>query len=81
MRTDAGVGLVDPSETGSVDVSPASDSKLQKAVDDRLREEGIVMEVGGFHNNVLCFQAPLSVSRTQLERVVHELEAAIDREA
>ncbi|UHH26801.1 aspartate aminotransferase family protein [Halobacterium noricense] len=75
-----GVELVDPSETGPMDVAPAPDAKLAKRVGNQLREDGIVMGVGGFYSNVLRFQPPLPISREQLERTVTTIEDALDRE-
>ena len=73
-----GVELVDPSETGPNDVSPAPDKKLAKHVGTHLREEGIVIGVGGFYSNVLRFQPPLSIERDQLDRTADAIEAALD---
>ncbi len=75
-----GVELVDPSEDGPMDVAPAPDAKLAKRVGEQLREDGIVMGVGGFYSNVLRFQPPLSISRDQLERTVTAIEDALDEE-
>lgn len=72
-----GVELVDPSETGPRGVAPAPDSKLAKAVGSHLRENGIVMGVGGFYGNVMRFQPPLTIDEAQLDRAVSSLEAAI----
>jgi 4-aminobutyrate aminotransferase/(S)-3-amino-2-methylpropionate transaminase len=73
-----GVELVDPSETGPNDVAPAPDPKLAKHVGTSLREEGIVMGVGGFYSNVLRFQPPLSIDRDQLDRTVEAIGSALD---
>jgi 4-aminobutyrate aminotransferase-like enzyme len=73
-----GIELVDPQETGRMDVAPAPDPKLAKAVGKQLREDGIVIGVGGFHKNVMRFQPPLTISRNQLERAVEALGAAIE---
>lgn len=67
-------------ETGPMGVSPAPDAALAKAVAKRLRSEGIIMGVGGFHGNVLRFQPPLTISREQLERTVSAVEDAIEAE-
>jgi 4-aminobutyrate aminotransferase-like enzyme len=75
-----GVELVDTSETGPQGVGPAPDSTLAKHVSRNLRERGIVMGVGGFHTNVMRIQPPLSISRTQFERAIDGLEAAIEAE-
>ncbi|MCD2204580.1 aspartate aminotransferase family protein [Halobacterium sp. KA-6] len=76
-----GVELVDPSESGPMGVAPAPDAKLAKHVGNQLREDGIVMGVGGFYSNVLRFQPPLPISREQLERTVTAIEDALDQEA
>ncbi|WP_136717767.1 aspartate aminotransferase family protein [Halorientalis salina] len=73
-----GVELVDHSETGPNDVAPAPDPKLAKHVGKSLREEGIVMGVGGFYSNVLRFQPPLSIDRDQLDRTVEAIGSALD---
>ncbi|NIC00666.1 aspartate aminotransferase family protein [Halobacterium sp. R2-5] len=75
-----GVELVDPSGDGPMNVAPAPDAKLAKRVGEQLREDGIVMGVGGFYSNVLRFQPPLSISRDQLERTVTAIEDALDEE-
>jgi 4-aminobutyrate aminotransferase/(S)-3-amino-2-methylpropionate transaminase len=72
-----GVELVDPSETGPNDVAPAPDPKLAKHVGKSLRDQGIVMGVGGFYSNVLRFQPPLSIDRDQLVRTVEAIESAL----
>ncbi|MFD1599814.1 aspartate aminotransferase family protein [Halobellus rarus] len=73
-----GIELVDPDETGPMDVAPAPDAKFAKAVGKHLREQGIIIGVGGFHKNVMRFQPPLSISREQLERAVEGLQTAIE---
>ena len=75
-----GVELVDPDEEGPMGVAAAPDKKLAKAVSERLRDEGIVMGVGGYYGNVMRFQPPLSIDREQLERGVDALRAAIEAE-
>ena len=75
-----GVELVDPDEDGPMDVAAAPDADLAKHVSQRLRDEGVVIGVGGFYKNVMRFQPPLTISREQLERAVDELEVAIDAE-
>jgi 4-aminobutyrate aminotransferase/4-aminobutyrate aminotransferase/(S)-3-amino-2-methylpropionate transaminase len=75
-----GIELVDPEETGPMDMAPAPDAKLAKSVGKHLKEEGIVMGVGGFHGNVMRFQPPLSITRSQLERAVDGLTTALDAE-
>jgi len=73
-----GVELIDPAETGPMDVAPAPDPKLAKHVGHHLREAGIVIGVGGFHSNVLRFQPPLTIPRDDLERTVAAIEDALD---
>jgi 4-aminobutyrate aminotransferase len=74
-----GLELVDHSGAGPMDVSPAPDAKLAKAIGKHLRkEEGIIMGVGGFYKNVLRFQPPLSITRDQLDRAVDALRTAIE---
>ncbi|WP_458187945.1 aspartate aminotransferase family protein [Haladaptatus sp. NG-WS-4] len=76
-----GVELVDTDEAGPAGVAAAPDPKLAKKVSEHLREEGIVMGVGGFYKNVMRFQPPLTISRDQLERAVAGLERAIEATA
>ncbi|MFB6090151.1 MAG: aspartate aminotransferase family protein [Halobellus sp.] len=73
-----GLELVEPEETGPMDVAPAPDAKLAKAVGKHMREAGIVIGVGGFHKNVMRFQPPLTISRDQLERAVEALRTALE---
>lgn len=73
-----GVELIDPAETGPMDVAPAPDPKLAKHIGHHLRETGIVIGVGGFHSNVLRFQPPLTIPRDDLERTVTAIEDALD---
>ena len=73
-----GLELVDHSETGPMDIAPAPDAKLAKAIAKHLREQGIIMGVGGFHGNVLRFQPPLSITKSQLGRTVDALRTAIE---
>jgi 4-aminobutyrate aminotransferase-like enzyme len=61
-----------------MDVAPEPASKLSKHVGHYLRDEGIVMEVGGFYSNVLRFQPPLSVEQDQLERTIEAIEDALN---
>jgi len=76
-----GVELVDPNDgTGPNDVSPAPDATLAKHVAEQLREQEIIMGVGGFHKNVMRFQPPLTISCEQLERAVEGLRTALDAE-
>ncbi|KAB1198039.1 MULTISPECIES: aspartate aminotransferase family protein [Haloferax] len=74
-----GVELVDPEETGPQNVSPRPDSELAAAVSKRLREESnVVMGVGGYYKNVMRFQPPLTITRSELERAVSELRTALE---
>ncbi|MFB6303318.1 MAG: aspartate aminotransferase family protein [Haloferacaceae archaeon] len=76
-----GVEIVDPDDgTGPMDVGPAPDADLAKRLGRHLREQGIVMGVGGFHSNVMRFQPPLPISRGQLETAVEGLRTAIEAE-
>ncbi|MWV39160.1 aspartate aminotransferase family protein [Natrialba sp. INN-245] len=75
-----GIELVDPDEEGPLGVAAAPDDHLAKAVSKRLREEGIVIGVGGYYGNILRFQPPLTITRDQLERAVESLEAALEAE-
>ncbi|MBV0902812.1 aspartate aminotransferase family protein [Haloarcula salina] len=75
-----GVELVDPDERGPGD-APAPAPDLAKHVGTHLREEeGIVMGVGGYYKNVIRFQPPLTIDRSQLRRAVDGLEDAIRAE-
>lgn len=73
-----GVELVDPGETGPMNISPGPDADLAKTVSKRLREDGIILGVGGFYSNVLRVQPPLSISRDELERTVDAIEAVLE---
>ena len=73
-----GLELVDHSETGPMNIAPAPDAKLAKSIATHLREQGIIMGVGGFHGNVLRFQPPLSITKSQLGRTVDALRTAIE---
>ncbi|RQG91952.1 aspartate aminotransferase family protein [Natrarchaeobius chitinivorans] len=75
-----GIELVDPDETGPLGVADAPDADLAKAVSKRLREDGIVIGVGGYYGNVLRFQPPLTIGREQLERAVDTLHEALETE-
>lgn len=57
-----------------------TDDELAKQVDRNLREQEIVMDIGGFYKNVMRVQPPLSISREQLEVVVGGLKAVIETE-
>jgi len=75
-----GIELVDPSENGPRDVAPKPNAKLAKRVSKHLRDDGIVIGVGGYYGNVLRYQPPLTISRDQLERSIDALEAALEQE-
>ncbi|MDS0477123.1 aspartate aminotransferase family protein [Natrinema sp. 1APR25-10V2] len=75
-----GVELVDPSETGPRGNAPAPDKELASAVADELREQGIIMGVGGYYKNVMRFQPPLTIDQDDLDRTVETLRRAIDAE-
>ena len=75
-----GIELVDPDEDGPMGVAPAPDKNLSGAVSDRLREEGIIMGVGGYYKNVLRLQPPLTITQRELERAMDTLEAALQAE-
>ena len=76
-----GLEIIDPSETGPMDIAPAPDAEFAKAIGKHLRKQGIIMGVGGFHKNVLRFQPPLTITRDQLERTVGGLRTAIEAHA
>ncbi|WP_458204570.1 aspartate aminotransferase family protein [Haladaptatus sp. NG-SE-30] len=73
-----GVELVNPGEIGPIRVAPAPDSDLAKSVGKHLREQGIVMGVGGYYKNVMRFQPPLTITREKLEQAVNALETAVE---
>jgi len=74
-----GVELVDPDgETGPVNVSTNPAPKLATEVGDRLKRDGIIMGVGGYYKNVIRFQPPLSIERSQLKRGVEALHTALE---
>jgi len=76
-----GVELVDPnSETSSTDVAPNPDPTLAKHIGERLRDQGIIMGVGGYYKNVMRFQPPLTIERDQLQRAVSGLRTALQEE-
>ena len=76
-----GVELVDHSESGPRGNAPAPDPHLAKAVSKRLREQGIIIGVGGYYRNVMRFQPPLTIGRDQLQRAADALEVAIEEHA
>ena len=73
-----GIELVNPDDDGPMGVAPAPDGHLAKEVSHHLREQGIVIGVGGFYGNVMRFQPPLTISREQLETAVSGLRTAIE---
>ncbi|ELY61526.1 aspartate aminotransferase family protein [Natronococcus jeotgali] len=75
-----GLELVDPTAEGPRGVAPAPDSKLATNVSDRLRENGIIVGVGGYYSNVLRLQPPLTIDRAQLERIVSAIREALNAE-
>ena len=76
-----GIELIDPNKKGPMEVAPAPAPKLAAQIGDYLREEGIIIGVGGFYKNILRFQPPLSISRDQLDRTVQTIEEAITSES
>jgi len=74
-----GVELVDPDADGPGN-APTPDADLARRVGNRMREEGIVIGVGGYYKNVIRFQPPLTITREQLDRIVTTLRAAITSE-
>lgn len=76
-----GVELVNPDTVDSQRAPPEPAPKLAKHVGKRVREEhGVIIGVGGFHNNVMRIQPPLPINQTQLERTVDALNEAIEAE-
>lgn len=75
-----GVELVDPSETGPRGIAPAPDKALAGSIAAELREQGIIMGVGGYYKNVMRFQPPLTIDRDNLDRTVETLRRAIAAE-
>jgi 4-aminobutyrate aminotransferase-like enzyme len=59
-------------------VAPAPDAELAKSVGKHLREQGIIIGVGGFHKNVMRFQPPLTISQDQLQEAIEALRNALD---
>jgi 4-aminobutyrate aminotransferase-like enzyme len=76
-----GIEFVNPGDTGPMGNAPAPDSHLAKAVGKYLREQGIIMGVGGYYKNVMRLQPPLTIERDQLERTVSVLEDAVEAHA
>jgi len=75
-----GVEFVDPNSTESVQNTPDPDSTFTKHLGQHLRQQGIVVGIGGFYNNVVRFQPPLTISRSQLKRAVNGLRKAVETE-
>ncbi len=74
-----GVELVDPDNgTNPVNVEPNPDPTFAKHIGERLRDQGIIMGVGGYHKNVMRFQPPLTIERDQLRRAVSGLRTALE---
>ncbi|MFW5963386.1 MAG: aspartate aminotransferase family protein, partial [Natronomonas sp.] len=74
-----GLELVDPDgDTGPMGVSPEPAPKYAKKVSEHLRDEQIIVGVGGFHKNVLRLQPPLTIERAQLEETTEALRDALD---
>jgi len=74
-----GLELVDPNAgAGPMDVAPKPAPKLAKKVSDHLREQNLIVGVGGMHKNVMRVQPPLTISRSQLETVTEGLRSALD---
>jgi len=73
-----GIELIDPIEIGPNEVAPAPDATLAKHVGKSLREQGIIIGVGGFYSNVLRFQPPLTITTDQLEQAVGAIESTLD---
>ena len=73
-----GVELVDPNgRTGPMGVSSKPAPKLAAEVGKRLKGDGIIIGVGGYYKNVMRFQPPLSIERSQLEKAVDALRLAL----
>ena len=73
-----GVELVDPSgETGPMGVAAEPAPKVAKRVGAHLKDNGVIMGVGGYHKNVMRFQPPLTIERDQLSRAIDGLYEAL----
>lgn len=76
-----GIELVNPeADDGAMGVAPAPADELATHIGQNLREQGIIIGVGGFYKNVMRFQPPLTISRKQLETAVTGLRDAIEDE-
>lgn len=74
-----GLELVHPDGgTGPMDVAPEPAPKLATQVSDHLRDQHIIIGVGGYHKNVLRFQPPLTISREQLQEAVDGLRDSLE---
>ena len=71
-----GLELVDPTQP-TTGVAPPPDAQRAKAVATHLRENGVIVGVGGFHGNVVRMQPPLTIDREQLKTVLVALELAL----
>lgn len=74
-----GLEIIDPDgDTGPMGVSPEPAPKLATEISDHLRDQHVIMGVGGFHKNVMRFQPPLTISRAQLSEAVEAVRTALD---
>lgn len=73
-----GVEIVDVEEASPTGISPAPDSEMAKEISKMVRDEGVIVGVGGFHNNTLRIQPPLTISHEEIRMVVEGLESALD---
>jgi len=74
-----GVELVQPnSGTGPVGASSALASKLESMMGKSLKHDEAIIDVMGYHKNVMRFQPPLSIEREQLKQAVGSLCAALE---
>lgn len=72
-----GIEIVDPNQKGPMGLAPAPDPKTAKQVGRTLRENGVVLSVGGIHKNVLRIQPSLSITRSELSDAIGLIEDAI----
>jgi 4-aminobutyrate aminotransferase-like enzyme len=81
QRTERGLNDVEATDREYVFGTWAyqSDPNAAKEIQETLRNNDIVVGVGGFHTNVVKIQPPLTISRNQLERGVDELKDALER--
>jgi 4-aminobutyrate aminotransferase len=74
-----GLELVRPDgDTGPMGVAPEPAPKYAKQVSEALREENVIIGVGGFHKNVMRLQPPLTISQAQLETALDALRSALE---